>query len=148
VADIFHASAYNWRKLVIPVVSVSALPAAFIARVTRASVLEVLNQDYIRTARAKGVSEPRVVLRHTVKNALIPVLTILGPSAAGLITGSFIIETMFGIPGVGRAFVTAVERRDYAMIMGSTLFYAVIITFANLIVDLAYAVVDPRIRYR
>ena len=148
VSDILHVSAYNWRKLVIPVVSVSVLPAAFIARVTRASVLEVLNQDYIRTARAKGVSESRVVLRHTIKNALIPVLTILGPSAAGLIVGSFIIETMFGIPGVGRAFVTAVERRDYAMIMGSTLFYAVIITLANLVVDLAYAVADPRIRYR
>jgi oligopeptide transport system permease protein len=146
--DVLHSSAYNWHKLIIPVVSVSVLPAAFIARVTRASVLEVLNQDYIRTARAKGVSEQRVVLRHTIKNALIPVLTIMGPTAAALVTGSFIIETMFGIPGVGRAFVTAVERRDYGMIMGSTLFYTMIVTLANLAVDLAYAVVDPRIRYR
>ena len=147
-ADILSPSAYEWRKLIIPVVSVSVLPAAFIARVTRASMLEVLHQDYIRNARAKGVAESRVVLRHTSKNALIPVLTIMGPSAAALVTGSFIIETMFGIPGVGRAFVTAVERRDYAMIMGSTLFYTVIVTFANLFVDLAYAAVDPRIRYR
>ena len=147
-ADILDPAAYEWRKLVIPVVSVSVLPAAFIARVTRASMLEVLHQDYIRTARAKGVAESRVVLRHTIKNALIPVLTIMGPSAAALVTGSFIIETMFGIPGVGRAFVTAVEQRDYAMIMGSTLFYTLIVTFANLFVDLAYAAVDPRIRYR
>jgi len=146
--DILSPSAYEWRKLVIPVVSVSVLPAAFIARVTRASMLEVLHQDYIRTARAKGVAERNVVLRHTIKNALIPVLTIMGPSAAALVTGSFIIETMFGIPGVGRAFVTAVSRRDYAMIMGSTLFYTLVVTIANLLVDLAYAVVDPRIRYR
>ncbi len=147
-SDILDPSAYEWRKLIIPVVSVSVLPAAYISRVTRASVLEVLNQDYIRTARAKGVSETRVVLRHTLKNALIPVLTVIGPVAAALVTGSFIIETMFGIPGVGRAFVTAVGRRDYAMIMGSTLFYTLIVTVANLIVDLSYAVVDPRIRYR
>jgi oligopeptide transport system permease protein len=146
--DVLDPAAYEWRKLIIPVVAVSVLPAAFIARVTRASVLEVLHQDYIRTARAKGVTEMRVVLRHTMKNALIPVLTIIGPVAAALVTGSFIIETMFNIPGVGRAFVTAVERRDYAMIMGSVLFYTVIVTFANLLVDIAYAVVDPRIRYR
>ena len=148
LGDVFHASAYNWRKLIIPVISVSVLPAAFIARVTRASMLEVLNQDYIRTARAKGLKESRVVLRHTIKNALIPVLTIMGPTAAALVTGSFIIETMFGIPGIGRAFVTAVGRRDYGMIMGSTLFYTLVVTIANLAVDLAYAAVDPRIRYR
>lgn len=146
--ELWHSSSYDWRSMIIPVIAVSVLPAAFIARVTRASVLEVLNQDYIRTARAKGVSEQRVLLRHTMKNALIPVLTILGPAAAALITGSFIIENMFQIPGVGRAFVTAVGRRDYQMIMGSALFYTLIITVANLLVDLAYAVVDPRIRYR
>jgi len=146
--DVFRASAWDWRKLVIPVVSVSVLPAAYIARVTRASVLEVLNQDYIRTARAKGLRESRVVLRHTIKNALIPVLTLIGPIFAALVTGSFILQTMFGIPGIGRAFVTAVVRRDYAMIMGTTLFYTVIVTVANLLVDLSYAAVDPRIRYR
>jgi oligopeptide transport system permease protein len=148
VSELLQSSHYDWRSMIIPIVAVSVLPAAFIARVARASVLEVLNQDYIRTARAKGVSEQRVVLRHTIKNALIPVLTVMGPAAAALVTGSFIIENMFQIPGVGRAFVTAVARRDYQMIMGSVLFYALVITVANLIVDLAYAVVDPRIRYR
>jgi oligopeptide transport system permease protein len=147
-ADFFNPSVWDWRKVVIPVIAVSTLPAAFIARVTRASILEVLNQDYIRTARAKGLRERNVILRHTIKNAMIPVLTVLGPIAATLVTGSFIIETMFGIPGVGRAFVTAVSRRDYGMIMGSTLFFTLIVTVANLIVDLAYAAVDPRIRYR
>lgn len=148
VSGIFHPSTWDYREVIIPVIAVSVLPAAYIARVTRASVLEVLNQDYIRTARAKGLSESRVVLRHTLKNALIPVLTVIGPLAAALVTGSFIIEQMFGIPGIGRAFVTAVGRRDYQMIMGSTLFYTLIITFANLAVDLLYAAVDPRIRYR
>ncbi|HZP56487.1 MAG TPA: ABC transporter permease [Dehalococcoidia bacterium] len=146
--DIFDPSAYNWHKLIIPVVAVSVLPAAFIARVTRASMLEVLNQDYVRTARAKGLAEMRVIVRHSIKNAMIPVLTVMGPIAAALVTGSFIIEQMFSIPGVGRAFVTAVGRRDYAMIMGSALFYTLIVTIANLLVDLSYAIVDPRIRYR
>jgi oligopeptide transport system permease protein len=147
VGDIFDPSVYHWRKAVLPVVALSALPAAYIARVTRASVLEVLNQDYIRTARAKGLRESRVVLRHTIKNALIPVLTVMGPIAANLVAGSFIIETMFGIPGVGRESIDAVVRRDYQVIMGTTLFYTFIVTMANFAVDLAYAVVDPRIRY-
>jgi oligopeptide transport system permease protein len=137
----------NYRKMVIPVVSLGTLPAAYIARITRASMLEVLRQDYIRTARAKGLTEWAVLLRHTVKNALIPVLTVSGPIFANLITGSFIIERFFGIPGVGRRFVDAVFVRDYGMIMGTVLFYAAIIAVANLIVDILYAVVDPRIRY-
>ncbi len=148
VSDIFDSSVYDWRKVVIPVISISALPAAFIARVTRASVLEVLNQDYIRTARAKGLAEQRVVLRHTLKNAMIPVLTVMGPLAVNLVTGSFIVETMFSIPGVGRESINAVTARDYNTIMGTTLFYALVVTSASLLVDLAYAVVDPRIRYR
>jgi oligopeptide transport system permease protein len=146
--EMFDPAAYDWHKLVLPVVAISALPASYIARVTRASMLEVLNQDYIRTARAKGLSESRVVLRHTLKNAMIPVLTVMGPIAANLVTGSFIIETMFGIPGVGRESIAAVVRRDYATIMGTTLLYTLVVTMANLVVDLAYAVVDPRIRYR
>lgn len=137
----------NYRKMVIPVVSLGTLPAAYIARITRASMLEVLRQDYIRTARAKGLTEWAVLLRHTVKNALVPVLTVSGPIFANLITGSFIIERFFGIPGVGRRFVDAVFVRDYGMIMGTVLFYAAIIAVANLIVDILYAVVDPRIRY-
>ena len=137
----------NYRKMVIPVVSLGTLPAAYIARITRASMREVLRQDYIRTARAKGLTEWAVLLRHTVKNALVPVLTVSGPIFANLITGSFIIERFFGIPGVGRRFVDAVFVRDYGMIMGTVLFYAAIIAVANLIVDILYAVVDPRIRY-
>jgi len=111
-------------------------------------VLEVLNQDYIRTARAKGLGEYSVVLRQTIKNALIPVLTVVGPLAAILVSGSFVIETMFVIPGFGRESITAVLRRDYGVIMGATLLYTLIVVIANLLVDIAYAVVDPRIRYR
>jgi oligopeptide transport system permease protein len=146
--DLVKPSAYEWRNMVLPVVALAMLPAAYIARVTRASMLEVLNQDYIRTARAKGLREYRVVVRHTLKNALIPVLTIIGPIAALLISGSFIIETMFGIPGIGRESIGAVLRRDYGVIMGTTLFYALVVALSNLVIDLLYAVVDPRIRYR
>jgi oligopeptide transport system permease protein len=146
-SEITDWSRYEWRKMIIPVLALGALPAAFIARVTRASVLEVLNQDYIRTARAKGLREHRVVLRHTLKNALIPVLTVVGPIAAVLASGSFIIEHQFGINGIGKEAVGAVFERDYGLIMGTTLVYALTITIANLVVDLLYAWVDPRIRY-
>ncbi len=138
----------NYHKMVLPVLTLGVLPAAYIARITRASVLEVLNQDYIRTARAKGLAEWVVVLRHTVKNAMVPVLTVIGPIFAFLVTGSFITETIFQINGVGRRFVTAVSERDYGLIMGTTLFYAAVVALANLVVELAYAGVDPRIRYR
>ncbi len=137
----------TWKQAVMPVAALSVLPTAYIARVTRASMLEVLQQDYIRTARAKGLRENIVVLRHVVRNGLIPVLTVIGPVAAALVTGSFIIEYLFAIPGIGRFFVTSIAARDYGMIMGTTLFYATIVVLANLIVDLLYAVVDPRIRY-
>ena len=137
----------NYKKMVLPVTALAVLPAAYIARVTRASVLEVFRQDYIRTARAKGLAEYVVVLRHTIKNAMIPVLTVLGPIFAVLITGSFIVERIFQINGIGRRFVDAVFNRDYGLIMGTTLFYAFVVAFANLIVDLLYGVVDPRIRY-
>jgi len=145
--DTFNASAWDVKKLVLPVISLGVVPAAYIARVTRASMLEVLRQDYVRTARAKGLAEYNVIFGHAVKNAMIPVLTVTGPIFANLVTGSFIIENVFSIPGVGRAFIDAVLRRDYAMIMGTTLFYAAIVAVANLVVDLLYAVVDPRIRY-
>ncbi len=147
-SEVFDPNAYDWRKVVIPVIAISTLPAAYIARVTRASVLEVLNQDYIRTARAKGLRERVVVMNHAIKNALIPVLTLLGPIFAVLVSGSFIIETMFSIPGLGRESIAAISRRDYGMIMGTTIFFAFIVSIANLVVDLAYAAVDPRIRYR
>lgn len=137
----------NYRKMVLPVVALGVFPAAFIARVTRASMLEVLNQDYVRTARAKGLKERTVIIRHTIKNAMIPILTVIGPIFAFLVTGSFIIERAFAINGVGRKFVEAVFSRDYGLIMGTTLFFAFVVAVANLIVDLLYAYVDPRIRY-
>ena len=137
----------DWKPAVLPVISLGSLPAAYIARITRASMLEVMNQDYIRTARAKGLRERVITLRHIVRNALIPVLTLIGPISAGLLTGSFVIEYFFSIPGIGRAYVQAILGRDYPMIMATTLLYATIIVIANLVVDLLYAVVDPRIRY-
>src|SRR4029078_7616826 len=117
----------NWRQVVLPTVALGFLPMAFIARITRASMLEVLRQDYIRTARAKGLREFLVVMRHSAKNALIPVLTVLGPIFAGLTTCSLVIETLFAVPGLGREFVRSVLIRDYSLIMGVTVFYAVII---------------------
>lgn len=136
----------NPRQMVLPIVALGLYPAAYIARITRASMLEVLRQDYIRTARAKGLVEFHVVVRHAIRNALVPVLTVLGPILAGLITGSFIIEQYFAIPGVGRAFVEAVANRDYGIIMGMTLLYAVLIAFMNLAVDVGYGIANPRIR--
>jgi oligopeptide transport system permease protein len=119
---------------------------AFTARLTRSSMLEVMRQDYVRTARAKGLAERVVILGHMFRNALIPVITILGPALAGLVTGSFIIETMFSFPGMGRAYVQAISNRDYSMIMGTTVIYALLIAIANLSVDIVYVFVDPRIR--
>jgi oligopeptide transport system permease protein len=148
VSDIFNFSEYDWSKMVLPVIAISTLSASYIARVTRASMLEVLSQDYVRTARAKGLREYVVITRHTIKNAMIPVLTVMGPTFAFLISGSFIIETMFTINGLGKLSIDAIASRDYGMIMGTTLIYAFVVVFVNLAVDLAYAVVDPRIRYR
>lgn len=137
----------SWKNSVLPVVSLAFLPASYISRVTRASILEVIRQDYVRTARAKGLAEFVIDFRHVVRNALIPVLTVLGPIFAALVSGSFIIEFIFSVPGIGRSFVESTLNRDYGVIMGTTLFYALLIVIANLVVDLMYAVVDPRIRY-
>ena len=137
----------QWRQLVLPVVTLAALPAAYIARITRAAMLDVLSQDYMRTARAKGLPNRTVLLRHGLRNAAIPILTVIGPIAAALVTGSFIIEQLFAVPGTGRLFVISVNGRDYGMIMGTTLFYAAIIVIANMAIDVWYAFVDPRIRY-
>ncbi len=138
----------RWQQMVLPVFTLSLLPAAYLARVTRASLLDVLQQDYMRTARAKGLSGTAVLWRHGMRNAAIPIVTVLGPITATLITGSFIIEQLFSVPGTGRLFVMSVFNRDYGMIMGTTLFYATIVVIANLAVDITYAFVDPRIRYR
>lgn len=121
---------------------------AYVARLTRSSVLEVKRHDYIRTARAKGLDSRPVIMQHMLRNALIPVITVLGPAAADLITGSIIIETIFNAPGIGKEFVTSIGRRDYSVIMGITIFYAVLIALANVLVDLSYGLVDPRIRSR
>jgi oligopeptide transport system permease protein len=137
----------NYQKMVLPTIALGTLPTAFVARITRASMLDVLRQDYIRTAKAKGVAAHVVIYRHAVKNAMIPVLTVLGPILAGLIVGSFIVERAFAIPGLGLTFVNAVIIRDYGVIMGVTLFFAAIIAFMNLIVDILYGFADPRIRY-
>jgi oligopeptide transport system permease protein len=119
---------------------------AYIARLTRVSMLEIKRQDYIRTARAKGLAGREVVGAHMLRNALIPIVTILGPAAADLVTGSIIIESIFGAPGLGREFVESISKRDYSVIMGTAIFYAILVALANVLVDLSYGFVDPRIR--
>lgn len=136
----------DWHAWVLPSVTLSLALLAFLARLTRASMLESLRQDYIRTARAKGLRWRVVVLRHALRNSLIPVTTVLGPALAGLVTGSFIIEYVFSFPGMGQFFVVGVTARDYSMVMGVTLFYAILISCANLLVDVTYAILDPRIK--
>jgi oligopeptide transport system permease protein len=121
---------------------------AYIARLTRTSMLEIKRQDYVRTARAKGLASRNVVTAHMLRNALIPIVTILGPAAADLVTGSIIIESIFGAPGLGREFVESISKRDYSVIMGTAIFYAVLVAIANVMVDLSYGFVDPRIRVR
>ena len=132
---------------ILPVIALSLFPIAQIARYTRASMLEVTRRDYVRTAHSKGLGQRTVVIVHMIRNALIPVVTILGPILAFLITGSFIIEFIFSVPGIGREYVTSITRRDYGMIMAMTMFYAVAIAALNLVVDVLYAYIDPRIRY-
>ncbi len=135
------------RQIIMPAFALAALPAAYMARISRASMLDVTRQDYIRTARAKGLTERVVLIRHILRNAMIPVVTIAGPELAGLVTGSFIVESLFSVPGIGRLFVQAVSQRDYGLIMGTVLFYAFAIAIINLVVDILYGMIDPRIRY-
>ena len=134
------------RHMVLPTVILSLGAMAFLTRIVRASMLEAVRQDYVRTARGKGLTEQMVIVGHVLKNAMIPVATIIGPATAGLITGSFIIETIFSVPGLGREFVLSVVRRDYPLIMGVYLLYALLIAVANLTVDLVYGLLDPRVR--
>lgn len=136
----------SFRPWLLPTLALGFASMAFITRLTRASVLEVIRQDYVRTARAKGLAGWTVITRHVLKNSLLPVVTILGPALAGLITGSFFTETIFNVPGMGRALVDAVGQRDYSMIMGTTLFFSLLIALANLSVDLVYGLLDPRIK--
>lgn len=135
------------EHILLPAFALGFAQSALLARLTRASLLQVMNEDYIRTARAKGLSERVVVLFHALKNSLIPVVTVLGPLFAALLTGTFVTETIFGIPGMGRFFVTSVTNRDYPVIMGTILLYAGFLVLANMVVDILYAWLDPRIRY-
>lgn len=135
-------------KMLMPALALGLYPAALLARITRASMIEALSQDYVRTAQAKGLADQVILSRHVFKNGLIPVVTVLGPAAANLIAGSFIIESVFAVPGIGRFFIQGIFARDYGLMMGMTLFYAVVIAIANLLVDLLYAFIDPRIRYQ
>jgi oligopeptide transport system permease protein len=139
----FFSTAY-----ILPGIVLGLGTTAYVTRLTRTSMLEIMQNDFVRTARAKGLRERIVVGRHMLRNALIPVVTIIGPATADLVTGSIIIETIFNAPGIGKEFVTAIGKRDYSVIMGLTVFYAVLIAIANVLVDLSYGFIDPRIRRR
>jgi oligopeptide transport system permease protein len=136
------------KAIIIPAIALSLGPMAIIARFTRASMLETIRMDYVRTARAKGLTGARVILRHALPNALIPVVTVASVTLADLITGSFFVESICGVPGIGRYFVSTVQDRDYPVLMAVTLLYAVIIWVMNLVADMSYAAIDPRVRLR
>ncbi len=136
----------SWQSVIMPAVALAFYPTAYIARLTRSSMLEVIGQDYIRTARAKGLPQRTVLYKHALRNALVPIVTYLGPLIAGVLTGSFVIEKIFAIPGLGQQFVLSISNRDYTTILGVTIFYAAFLIFMNLVVDLLYGVIDPRIR--
>lgn len=138
----------GWRYMVLPALTLGLGAAAYIARLVRSSLLDISFHEFVRTARGKGLPESRVLLKHMLRNSISPVLTVSGPLLAGLVTGSFVVEYLFSVPGMGRYFITAVTNRDYPLIMGVTLVYAVVIVAANIIVDGLYAVVDPRVSRR
>ncbi|MBE5814586.1 MAG: ABC transporter permease [Clostridiales bacterium] len=133
--------------LILPIITLGLYPMAYITRLTRSSMLDVLGQDYIRTARAKGVSGAKIIFGHALKNSLIPVITYVGPMLAFIVTGSMVVEQIFAVPGIGRQFVSSITNRDYTMIMGTTIFLATLIVIMNLISDLLYKAVDPRIEF-
>ncbi len=131
--------------LILPIITLSLYPMAYITRLTRSSMLDVLGQDYIRTAKAKGVSGNKIIFKHALKNSLIPVITYFGPMLAYIVTGSLVVEQIFAVPGIGRNFVNSITNRDYTLIMGTTIVLATLIVVMNLITDILYKVVDPRI---
>ena len=131
--------------LILPIITLALYPMAYITRLTRSSMLDVLGQDYIRTAKAKGVSSGKIIFGHALKNSLIPVITYFGPMLAYIVTGSLVVEQIFAVPGIGRAFVSSITNRDYPMVMGTTIVLAVLIVVMNLVSDILYKVVDPRI---
>ena len=136
----------NWASVILPTITLGAAPAAYLAALLRSTLIETLGEDFVRTARAKGLTEFVVVAKHGLCHSLIPVLTVMGPLTAALLTGSFVVEFVFAIPGMGRFFITAVTDRDYPLIMGVTLVYTALLVGTNLLVDLLYGYVDPRIR--
>ncbi|WP_427036792.1 ABC transporter permease [Cytobacillus pseudoceanisediminis] len=136
----------SFMHSVLPAVALASTPMAFIARLTRSSMLEVLANDYIKTAKSKGLSRGVITVKHTIRNALLPVVTYMGPLTAGILTGSFVIERIFGIPGLGAHFVTSINNRDYTVIMGVTVFYSILLLVSILLVDIAYGIIDPRIK--
>lgn len=133
------------QGLILPIITLSLYPMAYITRLTRSSMLDVLGQDYIRTAKAKGVSGPKIIFGHALKNSLIPVITYFGPMLAYIVTGSLVVEQIFAVPGIGRAFVNSITGRDYTLIMGTTIILATLIVIMNLVSDIMYKIVDPRI---
>jgi len=135
-----------WRNMVLPVIVLSLPQIAIIARLTRGSMIEVMRSNYIRTARAKGLSADRVVLRHALRAALLPLVSYLGPAVAGILTGSLIVEEIFGVPGIGRYFIQAALNRDYTLVMGVVICYAALIILLNFIADMIYGLLDPRVR--
>ena len=137
----------GWNQAILPIVALCLPQVAAIARLTRGSMIEVLRSNYVRTARAKGLPERITILRHALKAAMLPVVSYLGPAVAGIITGSVVIEQIFGIPGIGRYFVQAALNRDYTLVMGIVIFYGVLIILFNLAVDLIYSLLDPKVRY-
>lgn len=142
---IFPANGSTTQGLVLPIITLALYPMAYITRLTRSSMLDVLGQDYIRTARAKGVAPAKIIFGHALKNSLIPVITYFGPMLAYIVTGSLVVEQIFAVPGIGRAFVSSITNRDYPLIMGTTIVLACLIVFMNLVSDILYKVVDPRI---
>ena len=145
IFPIFPANGSTAEGLVLPIITLSLYPMAYITRLTRSSMLDVLGQDYIRTARAKGVAPMKIIFGHALKNSLIPVITYFGPMLAYIVTGSLVVEQIFAVPGIGRAFVSSITNRDYPLIMGTTIVLACLIVVMNLVSDILYKVVDPRI---
>lgn len=141
------ANGSTTQGLILPVITLALYPMSYITRLTRSSMLDVLGQDYIRTARAKGLPSAKVIFGHALKNSLIPVITYFGPMLAYIVTGSMVVEQIFAVPGIGRAFVSSITNRDYTMIMGTTIFLASLIVVMNLVSDLLYKLVDPRIEF-
>lgn len=144
---VFPANGSTTQGLILPIITLSLYPAAYITRLTRSSMLDVLGQDYIRTAKAKGVSGGKIIFKHALKNSLIPVVTYFGPMLAYIVTGSLVVEQIFAVPGIGRSFVSSITNRDYTLIMGTTIVLATLIVIMNLLSDIAYKLIDPRINF-